>query len=197
MIRADLYPMRRAPGHFRKDSRSYRSPFLVVVVPAMRPKIVFIRDAILDQLVRTRVVALPLALDRPSTIVRNLEAGITAAGTKGRSPLASRQVLLNYVINRIRERALSFFGFHGCGGNHQLIIGGDRVGNAVSEKVKPAVFVEFLMGSSNLRLCLGFFHNVGLDRKIVLFDQAINGVASYLGVCARMEIIAKGRLVPS
>ena len=50
--------------------------FLVVVLIAVGPEIVFICNSVFDQFVRVPIIPLPFPLDRPRTVIRDLQTWI-------------------------------------------------------------------------------------------------------------------------
>ena len=82
----------RAPGRFQSRIAEIAdfagcAISLIVVLRATLPEVVFIGDAVFDEVVGPRVIALPLSLDRPCAVVRHLQAGIGARGAESRSAI--------------------------------------------------------------------------------------------------------------
>jgi hypothetical protein len=62
--------------------------------------------------------------------------------------------------------------------------------------VKPTIFVKHVIGDSDAGICLGFFHNGGLDREIVFLQELKNAVPNDLFIFGGMEILAYRGVLP-
>ena len=132
-------------------------PLSIMMLIAVRPKIVLICNSIFDEVVRSCVgliLAFPFALNSPRTVVGNLQAGVRVRGHEVRLPFARLIRLAHDVGNRILKRGLLFPRAYGSGRNQQFGVSLQLIGGAVLEVKEVAGFVKPISRLGDLRLCL-------------------------------------------